>query len=345
MHHFEKIAQRRRSRHARLPKARRKSFILQERDILIARYVHKYRFLNSHHIRALISGNDKKITERLAQLYDQDIIAKPSLKSGLAALYKPAIYELGRIGGKLLKERGFLNIAAQRWIAKNREGTSRSITHTLMIADLMVSIEISCRSHPCVELIEPSQIIQQAPSSTRASDNPFCIPAHARYLHPDTMQVHDVPTGVIPDKVFGLRNLTSETVQYFFLEADTGSVSLTDKNQKRHTVLRRISAYMQMANRGTHTRHFNIPQFIVLFVTSSAQRAQHMLELVDHLTQGNGSPRFLFRTHPASSSSDQIVPAIMSTALLFLGSAPDETILHSLNCSQYRLIVIKTNKM
>ena len=288
----------RRSRYARLPKVLRKPFVLQERDILIARFVHKYRFLNSHHIRALIPGNNKKITERLAQLYDHELLAKPPLKQGLSALYKPTIYELGRAGEVLLRERGFHNTSRQLWIAKNREGANRSVAHALMIADLMVSIEISCRAHGGIALIDASEIAAHSPRATRALDNPYNIPARARYIHPDTGQRHNVSTGVVPDKVFGLRNLEARTVQYFLFEADTGSVSLTGKDPKRHTVLRRISAYMQIARNGTHVSHFGIPEFVVLFLTSSGDRANRMRAIVDHLTDGAGSPRFLFRSHP-----------------------------------------------
>jgi len=287
----------RRPRYKRLPKTKRKPFNLRERDILIARYVHKYRFLNSHHLRALIPGNDKKITERLAQLYDQGILAKPPQKHGLTALYKPDIYELGRSGETLLRLRGLLNPSRQRWIAKNREGANRSVAHTLMIADLMVSIEVSCRAHGRIALIEPSEIVSQAPQATRALDNPYLIVARPRYVHPDSKQIHNERVGVIPDKVFGLRNLDAGTIQYFFFEADTGSVPLTDRNAKRHTVLRRLAAYMQIAG-GRHSDHFGIPEFVVLWLTNSGERVNRMCAMVDHLTDGAGSPRFLFRSHP-----------------------------------------------
>jgi len=292
------MSTKRRPRYRRLPKTKRKPFSLRERDILIARYVHKYRFLNSHHLRALIPGNDKKITERLAQLYDQGILAKPPQKHGLTALYKPDVYELGRAGETLLRLRGFLNSSRQRWIAKNREGANRSVAHTLMIADLMVSIEISCRAHGRIALIEPSEIVAQAPQATRALDNPYVIPARPRYVHPDSNQVHNEHVGVVPDKVFGLRNLDAGTVQYFFFEADTGSVSLTDHNAKRHTVLRRLAAYMQIASSGRNSEHFGVPEFVVLFLTNSGERVGRMCAMVEHLTDGAGSPRFLFRSHP-----------------------------------------------
>ena len=57
----EKSERPRRSRFKRQTKAHRKPFVLRERDVLIARYVHKYRYLNSHHIRALIPGNDVNV--------------------------------------------------------------------------------------------------------------------------------------------------------------------------------------------------------------------------------------------------------------------------------------------
>jgi len=162
----------------------------------------------------------------------------------------------------------------------------------------MVSIEISCRTHGRITLIEPSEIVSQAPQATRALDNPYLISARPRYVHPDSNLVHNERVGVIPDKVFGLRNLDAETVQYFFFEADTGSVSLTDLNAKRHTVLRRLAAYMQIAGSRRHIDHFGIPEFVVLFLTNSGERVSRMCAMVEHLSDGAGSPRFLFRSHP-----------------------------------------------
>ena len=194
--------------------------------------------------------------------------------------------------------RGVLNTSQQRWISKNREGANRSIRHALMIADFMVSVEISCRAHGGIRLIEPSEIISAAPQKTRALDNPYSIPARAKYLHPDTKRVCDGKIGVVPDKIFGLRNIDAGTVQYFFFEADTGTVPLTDKNPKRHSVLETLAAYMHIANTGKHTEHFGIPEFVVLFLTHSRERVLHMRALIEHLTDSKGSPRFLFRSHP-----------------------------------------------
>lgn len=299
----------RRHRYRTLPKSRRKPFILQDRDIDIARVVHEHYQLNSHHIRALIKSmnvpegrvqwNEKKITERLPQLRDEGILEKIRSDYDFTnALHRPDCYQLGPTGETLLRARGLLNESRAKAVAKNREGQFTSLPHRIMINDIWVSVQVAAVAHPDIRLIRPAEIIAAAPAATRAKDNPFEIPSHARYRHPRSGAEHSVATGVIPDKLFGLENRKTGRQLFIMLECHR-SVPLTDANPARKTVLKTLAAYRrinakpaQAGGEPIYRQHFGIPNMVVLWATTSQQKADNILGLIDHLTDGKGSGLF-----------------------------------------------------
>ncbi len=316
----ESPKQKRRPRFKRLPKHKRSPFNLQERDIDIARIVHEHYQLNSHHIRALIKGmnvpegraqwNEKKITERLPRLCDEEIIDK--IKSDYDftnSLYRPDCYQLGRRGEILLRERGLLNESVARYVAKNREGKFTTLPHRIMTNDIWVSFQLAAQTHPDIEIIRPGDIIAAAPKATRKLDNPYEIKSHARYKHPRSGRLHSVATGVIPDKFCGFHNTRTGKQLFIMLEAHR-TVPLTDVNSSRKTVLKTLAAYLRMNARPKqkgakplYREHFGIPNMMVLWATTSQQKADNILALVDHLT--GGKPTGLFGVTVLPMHEDQ----------------------------------------
>ncbi len=299
----------RRHRYKTLPKGKRRPFILQERDVDIARIVHDHYQLNSHHIRALIKTmnvpagrlqwNEKKITERLPQLCDQGFLEKITSDYDFTnALHRPDCYQLGKAGEQLLRAKGLLNRNRSRLVAKNREGQFVSLPHRMMINDIWVSVQIAVNEHPDLRLIRLAEIIAAAPKATRALANPFEIPSHARYIHPRSGVEHSVKTGIIPDKIFGLENRSTGKQLFVMLEVHR-TVPLTDTNPARKTVLKTLAAYRRMNAKPAHAgvqpiyrQHFGIPNMVVLWATTSRKKADNILDLIDHLTEGRGSGLF-----------------------------------------------------
>jgi hypothetical protein len=303
------LPKKRRSRYKTLSKAKRSPLVIQERDIDIARLVHEHYQLNSHHIRALVRGlhvpagriqwNEKKITERLPQLCDHGIMEK--IKSGYEftnALHRPDCYQLGPTGEKILRQRGLLNESTHRIVAKNREGQYASLPHRIMINDIWVSFQLAADAHPHLELIRPADIVRAAPEATRRKDNPFEIPSHARYRHPRSGKEYSTPTGIVPDKLCGFQNNATGRQLFIMLEVHR-TVPLTDANPNRKTVLKTLAAYRRMNSKSAQSsvapiyqQHFGIPNMLVLWATTSDQKAANILALVDHMTEGKGSGLF-----------------------------------------------------
>ena len=213
-------------------------------------------------------------------------------------MHRPDCYQLGPTGEKILRQRGLLNENTHRIVAKNREGQYASLPHRIMINDIWVSIQLAAQAHPDLELIRPADIIRTAPEATRRKDNPFEIPSHAAYRHPRSGKEHSIATGIIPDKLFGLENTATGRQLFIMLEVHR-TVPLTDANPNRKTVLKTLAAYRRMNARPTHSstapiyqRHFGLPNMLVLWATTSDQKAANILTLVDHLTDGKGSALF-----------------------------------------------------
>jgi hypothetical protein len=166
-----------------------------------------------------------------------------------------------------------------------------------MINDIWVSIQLVVQADPNLELFRPADIIRVAPESTRRSDNPFEIASHARYRHPRSGKEHNVPTGIVPDKLFGIQNIATGRQLFIMLEVHR-TVPLTDANPNRKTVLKTLAAYRRINAKPSGTsipiyqQHLGIPNMMVLWATTSDQKAANILALVNHLTDGKGSALF-----------------------------------------------------
>ena len=103
---------------------------------------------------------------------------------------------------------------------------------------------------------------------------------------------------IVPDKLFGIENRSVGRQLFILLEVHR-TVPLTDGNPNRKTVQKTLAAYRRMnaspaASQTTpiYQQHFGIPNMLVLWATTSDQKAANILAMIDHLTEGNGSALF-----------------------------------------------------
>jgi hypothetical protein len=89
------------------------------------------------------------------------------------------------------------------------------------------------------------------------------------------------------------------------LEADRYNEPLTRTNLDQTSYLRKILQYRAILSKRTHLAHWGISTLFVLTVTTSELRTKSIIELVEHLTDGNGSTHFLFKTMPSLASLER----------------------------------------
>ena len=110
-------------------------FQITPRDLEILRAVARYRFLHSGHIRRLIPGSHKNLTNRLKGLFEHAYLDRPPCQYDF---YRPgggsslAVYALADKGARLLSHHDGLTFGDHvSWAHKNREvGRPFFRTHT-----------------------------------------------------------------------------------------------------------------------------------------------------------------------------------------------------------------------
>lgn len=278
---------------------------LTERDVAICRHVYRHRFLRSTHLAALLGGSQQMIVRRLQLLYHHGYLDRP-MEQLLSYHYegsKPLVYGLGNKGADVLAHEAGIPRGKINWTAKNRAAGPIFLEHTLLTADVMVAFEVACQKHGGVRVIDPEELLAQAPEATRRRKNPLgwqvdVTDGGERYR-----------LGVIPDKFFGLHYLDrpeGRNRAYFCLEADRATMPVMRTNLRQTSFYRKLLAYYETWQRGLHTEFYNIRNFRVLTVTSSAGRVKNLVEANRAATLGKGSKMFLFADDPSLRTADPL---------------------------------------
>ena len=254
---------------------------LTERDLQIIRLLHRHRFLRSAQILGLVGGSPQQLLRRLQLLYHHGFLERPRAQLDY---YKEGgsrhiVYGLGNQGGTLLrKERGdaFRKVS---WGEKNRAVGRIFLEHALLISDVMVAIELSCRERG-IHLIHEEDI------DLPVKGRPFQWTVDIR---------RGVRLGVVPDRVFGLELPDAQGKRdrrYFFLEADRGTMPVKRRNLSQTSFHRKLLAYTATWEQDLHRSLFGFHRFRVLTVTSSASRVKSLVDACSQLERGHGL--FLF---------------------------------------------------
>jgi hypothetical protein len=107
--------------------------------------------------------------------------------------------------------------------------------------------------------------------------------------------------------VFGLQFLdrpAGKDIAYYFLEADRATMPVVRQNLRRTSFFQKMLAYYETWRQQAHTTLFNFPRFRVLTLTTSPERAWHIIKANHAFNDGNGSGLFLvtdaqtLKSHP-----------------------------------------------
>lgn len=148
---------------------------LTERDLAIIRQVFKHRFLRSIHIVALLNSIPQMTVRRLQLLYHHGYLDRPweQVEFYHKVGSRPMAYGLGNRGADLLAEAFGMPRGKIDWAAKNKSVGQIFLNHTLSTADFMEHLEVACREHGRIRLMEAQEILDQAPEMTRRRKSPF----------------------------------------------------------------------------------------------------------------------------------------------------------------------------
>jgi hypothetical protein len=257
---------------------------LSPRDLELLKLLGRYRYLRSNFLYAFLGGaSEKRFKERLGHLYhDGGYINRPSQQWEFAnCRYMPAVYELDRAGERILREYG--SDSPSSFLSAGRCGKpSRQFTHTLMVSEILASIELAVRAVPHLRFISPQEVIARAPDQARKAGNPLEMAVSGGKL--------------IPDGLFGIE-YGSKAYRFFALEADRNTMPSTRSDLRQSSFLRKLVAYRTLAAEKLHKSHWGIPNLLVLTVTTSDAHMRTLMSGLEGLTVS--STIFLFKAMPA----------------------------------------------
>jgi hypothetical protein len=252
-------------RRSRTCRTRRgKKLELTARDLKIFQCLERYRYLRSAHLYAFVGGaSEKRFKERLGDLFHEGYLDRPNQQGQFAgARYQPAIHEIDARGRLALSESGISLNDARTFLASN---ASRQFAHSLMICEVLASIELGARQYPNIRLIPWPEILARAPDITHASPTPFRV------------QVPGSGGTAVPDGLFGLEYSGSgkKVYRFFALEADRGTPASHPRVQRCSPVrterVARATIAAQAHGRSSSRRLLG--QRLTSFVSTSASHA------------------------------------------------------------------------
>jgi hypothetical protein len=271
----------------RLPRFQRDqsvtSLLLTERDRELMRQVYQNRFLRSTHLVSLLTGSHQQLLRRLQRLYHHGYLDRPRAQIDYYRQgSRPMVYGIGNKAMDFLTRDMGIPERKINWTAKNRTITRLFMEHALVISDVMVAIESSCRKH-----------------------NIECIRLDSKKLLKWNVTVHrdgvSTSIGVVPDRVFGLK--IAGTTRWFFLEADRATMPVERNNLQQSSFARKLLAYHETWRQKILNDSF--PRFQVLTVTTTPERVRNLIAATRSVTAGKGAGLFLFADrHAVDQSSD-----------------------------------------
>lgn len=267
------------------------------RDIAIFQLLARYRYLNSNYIHGFVGGaSETRFKERLGDLFHEGYLDRPGRQWDLAnCRHRPAIHELDAGANRVLHELGAVE-EARTWLSASAH---RQFSHSVMLCDVMASIELATRFRANVRFIPWSEILAKAPPATRSSTAPFRLPA-------------TMATTLVPDGLFGIEYDVDgkKAYRFFALEIDRGTMPVVRSNQNQTSYLAKIAAYRDLVSRQVHKTHLGLPNLLVLTVTTNER---HKKEIMSHLKEQSGqSAAFLFKAMARPGASLGIPQPAMS---------------------------------
>jgi hypothetical protein len=270
-----------------------------ERDIEVFKLLARYRYLPSDYIHAFVGGSFNALSRRLNFLSRKPnlYLARPHQQRDSAdANYRRLIYELDERGSRVLRERGL------SFLPKSYH---RNFAHELMVAQIMASLELGTKENPNIRQITWPEII--ASPNTPKETRDLATAASMRVSFPLHGERHTI-TVTADARPFGIeRTIAGKHTYLFFpgVEADCATEPVDTDDFERSSILKKLLAYIAIAEQSIYRSHFGFPNFFVPFVAPTVTRIQSITRLLEKITEGRGSKMFLFKVFPTLRSPEK----------------------------------------
>jgi hypothetical protein len=257
-------------------------FKITNRDKEIIHHVARFRFLRSTHIVRLVGGPPAQILRRLQRLYHHGWLDRPRCQ--LDYFHRggshPMVYALGSRGAAFMRREFKLPFQRMEWSGKKSSVGRVFLDHTLMVAEVLVTVELAFRSSDgSVRFVTAAELSMARSNHERPFPFRWNVMIGARKV------------GLIPDGVFALEYAdgTAKPERVVcFLEADRGTMPITRSNANLSSFSRKLKAYTALWKRGDFQDTFGSRRVAVHTVTISADRALNISSAIANLSAGRG---------------------------------------------------------
>ncbi|MEX0957311.1 MAG: replication-relaxation family protein [Rhizobiaceae bacterium] len=265
----------RRSRFRRMPSGKR--LFLTDRDVAILQSLHRYRFLRTTQLVALLQPkSEKRFIERLGDLYHEaGLIDRPAAQwHRFDARYQPIVYELSSKGMSLLENSSELPLRAVTFSVGGRRSPVPQFEHAMMIVDTLVTVELEARDTSSQRFVPVDEILTRMPTRSldrSAPKHPLAVPTTIRpNLHIPSL-TKPMMTHLIPDALYGIEHLIDGEKRYRFyaLECEYKSPRRRSTARLSSTALKRSAYDTFIAERG-YREAWGIPNLDIRIIDRAA---------------------------------------------------------------------------
>jgi hypothetical protein len=263
-----------------------KQIALTQRDLGIFRALTRYRYLRSTYLHAFVGGaSETRFKERLGDLFHEGYLDRPAEQWRYAnCRYLPVVHELGKGARQVLSEEGVAEGEQRTWF---RDTPHRQFEHSLMICEILASIELGMLGRPDLRFIPWPEILAKAPESTQQRNGPF----YMGVMMPDVGET----VAIVPDAVFGIeyQDVNRKLYRFFALEADRGTMPIVRSKGKQTSLLEKITMYHELLAHQVYKTQLGLPNLLVLTVTTSEPRKSEIMRRLEE--QAGDGAAFLFK--------------------------------------------------
>ncbi len=240
-------------------------FVIQDRDVEMIQAVLENRFLTASLFKLLFPPDKAKtplhvftptpkrsgtnLDRRLSKLFHHGYLHRTRTELG-GEVY----YAMSTKGVQLLAEKQIPLPLSVDWEERNRIVKRQYIEHAVMVACFHTALLLGTREHPSLQIHHYEREGKDLKAEWRKAEKRIYVNPDAFFILQDTTQ----PEG---------RQRTA-----YFLEADRSTMPLP-------RLLEKYVRYSQMYAARIHQEAFGIPNFRVLTVTKSKERASNILKL------------------------------------------------------------------
>lgn len=254
------------------------------------------------------------VANRLNLMCVQRWLHKPQLQGALLYHHNASVvFALAKAGAELLAELGEVVDANIDWSARNATSTPLTLAHEVELTEAILRFELACRERGLQFIDEHDLAVARQLALARGT--PFrCELLRLQVPYADDRHRRPVDIVNIPDRAFAVQDPAAGLHVYLY-EHDRGTMVVGGKDtplERKASFIKKQLGYFEWWRREQHVKHWGLPRFRLLTVTTADTRIASMLAAQRLVTGGSASGLMLYSTTQRLNQHGVFGPAWVS---------------------------------